>query len=240
MSTDSHGPGPQGSAGGADGVDAETPLPVRAGARRRSSAEPGGRRKAPPRRKRKARRVHRVVHHVDTWSLAKVAAVFVICTYAVGLVSGYLLWRAADRVGTIDGIEGFMEDTGGYDTFVLKGGVVFSSAVVIGVILGILTICLVVLAGILFNLISDLTGGIRMTVIDEDLIVTPARRGRPAPPLGDPGPDSSAETASRPPPPVQQTVAAEAPPPQTSSEPTRTEVAASSPGPTPGVEIDFG
>ena len=35
---------------------------------------------------------------------------------------------------------------------------------------------IVVLAAVLFNLISDVTGGVRMTVIDEDLIVAPARR----------------------------------------------------------------
>jgi hypothetical protein len=45
---------------------------------------------------------------------------------------------------------------------------------------------------VLFNLVSDLTGGIRMTVIDEDLIVAPARRtpggpppNRPAAPSGE-------------------------------------------------------
>ena len=41
-----------------------------------------------------------------------------------------------------------------------------------------------VLAALLFNLVSDLTGGIRMTVIDEDLIVAPARRPT-APPRSD-------------------------------------------------------
>src|SRR5688500_3980857 len=58
--------------------------------------------KPPPRRKRKARRVHRVVHHLDVWSVAKVTAVFVACGYVTGMISGLLLWQAADRVGTID------------------------------------------------------------------------------------------------------------------------------------------
>ena len=41
-----------------------------------------------------------------------------------------------------------------------------------------LGVFLVVLTALLFNLISDLTGGIRMTVIDEDLVVAPTPRRR--------------------------------------------------------------
>lgn len=120
--------------------------------------------------------VHRVVRHVEVWSVAKVSSAFAACAYVVGMISGYLLWRAADRVGTIDGIEGFMEDSGGYDSFEILGDVVFRSAAIGGVVLAVFAVALAVLAAILFNLISDLTGGIRMTVIDEDLIVRPAKR----------------------------------------------------------------
>jgi hypothetical protein len=174
--------------------DAGTPV-----RRRQRTAEAGraapDRRPRPPRRsKRKVRKVHRVVRHVEVWSVAKVTAAFVACGYVVGLVSGYLLWRAADRVGTIDGIEGFVEDSGSYDSFEILGGVVFRVAAVTGAAIGMLVLAAVVLGALLFNLISDLTGGIRMTVIDEDLIVAPARRrgGPPAPGTTDPaGRDSS-------------------------------------------------
>jgi hypothetical protein len=131
------------------------------------------------RRGRKVRKVHRVVRHLDVWSVAKLAAVFVACAYVVSLVSGYLLWQAAERVGTIEGVEGFFEDAGGYDSFLIDGGVVFRTAVIVGLLLAALTVALSVVSAVLFNLISDLTGGVRMTVIDEDLIVAPARR-RPA------------------------------------------------------------
>ena len=138
-------------------------------------ARAGGR-KPPPRRRRKARMVHRVVRHVEVWSVVKLAFAFAACGYVIGMISGYLLWRAADRVGTIDGIEGFMEDSGGYDSFEIVGSVVFTSAVGAFAVLAVLFVALAALGALLFNLISDLTGGIRMTAIDEDLIVTPARR----------------------------------------------------------------
>ena len=163
---------------------APRPVPVeqdRPGRERPPSAPvPSGKGKPPPRRKRKARKVHRVVRHLDVWSVAKVTAIFVACGYIGGLISGFLLWQAADRVGTIDGIEGFIESSAAYDEFQILGGVVFRVAAVAGFAIALLVLALVVLAALLFNLVSDLTGGIRMTVIDEDLIVAPARR--PAPP----------------------------------------------------------
>lgn len=148
-------------------------------------------------RGRKVRKVHRVVRHLDIWSVAKVATVFALCGYVVGMISGYLLWQAADRVGTIDGIEGFFEDAGGYDTFVILGDVVFRSAAIAGLLLAGLWVFAAVLGALLFNLISDLTGGIRMTVIDEDLIVAPARRRTPAP-SGPPPASNGAGEAPRP------------------------------------------
>lgn len=124
--------------------------------------------------------VHRVVRHVEVWSVVKMATAFAICGYIIGMISGYLLWRAADRVGTIDGIEGFLQDSGGYDGgFEILGGVVFVSTAIGFAILSMLFVAMATLGAVLFNLISDLTGGIRMTAIDEDLIVTPARRPAP-------------------------------------------------------------
>ena len=136
----------------------------------------GGTRTPPPRRKRKARKVHRVVRHIEVWSVAKLAAIFAACAYLVGMISGYLLWQAADRVGTIEGIEGFIESSAAYESFDILGGVVFRVAAVTGFVLALVSLAVAVLGALLFNLISDLTGGIRMTVIDEDLIVAPARR----------------------------------------------------------------
>ncbi|WP_436794085.1 DUF3566 domain-containing protein [Actinospongicola halichondriae] len=153
----------------------------------------------PPRRRRKARLVHRVVRHVEVWSVAKIATAFALCGYVIGMISGYLLWRAADRVGTIDGIEGFFEDSGGYEGgFEILGSVVFQATAVGMAVLCALFVALASLGAVLFNLISDLTGGIRMTAIDEDLIVTPARRpagDAPArPPADEPTAASPADT----------------------------------------------
>ena len=187
MSTDPTGMRPSPDAAGADSAPQAPPA---------RGATPAGRGRS-SRRGRKVRKVHRVVRHLDVWSVAKVATLFAACGYVVGMISGYLLWRAADRVGTIDGIEGFFEDAGGYDSFEILGDVVFRSMAIAGLLLAGLTVFVAVLGAVLFNLISDLTGGIRMTVIDEDLIVAPARR-RPSPDVAGAGPQGAAAPPLRP------------------------------------------
>lgn len=142
--------------------------------------------------------MHRVVQYVDAWSVAKVATVVVACGYVITMISSYLLWQAAERAGTLDGIEGFMEDTGGYDVYVIDGSTIFRTAVGVGFVLSLALVAAAILGALLFNLISDLTGGIRMTVIDEDLIVTPASRVRPDPSFGDASAEGPAVSADPP------------------------------------------
>ena len=174
--------------------DATGPQPAVPDERRSAPATSRSRRG----RGRKVRKVHRVVRHLEIWSVAKLALVFSLCGYLVGMTSGYLLWQAADRVGTIDGIEGFFEDAGGYDTFEILGEVVFRAAAVAGLLLAALGVFVAILGAVLFNLISDLTGGVRMTVIDEDLIVAPARRRSSVAPGGPPPTPNGSSSAPRP------------------------------------------
>lgn len=136
--------------------------------------------------KRRARKVHRVVRHIEVWSVFKIAVPVFVCLYVALMVSGYLLWSAAESAGTIEGIEGFFQEAGGYDVFVIDGEVVFRSSLVILGVLSVLGVVGSVLGAVLFNLLSDLTGGVRMTVIDEDLIVAPVRPRRPAGPQARP------------------------------------------------------
>ncbi len=56
------------------------------------------------RRRPRVRRVTRVVRHVDTWSVFKVAVVFNLFLYGVCLTAGVLLWQVAQNTGTVDNV----------------------------------------------------------------------------------------------------------------------------------------
>ncbi|MBU6316006.1 MAG: DUF3566 domain-containing protein [Acidobacteria bacterium] len=120
-------------------------------------------------RRPRVRRVTRVVRHVDTWSVFKVALVFSLFMYAVCLTAGVLLWQVAQNTGTVDNIERFFE-TFGWQTFELKGGELYHNAWVGGLFLVVGLTGLLVLAATLFNLITDLVGGIRVSVLEEEVV----------------------------------------------------------------------
>jgi len=143
-------------------------------------------------RRPRVRRVTRVVRHVDPWSVFKIAISFNLVLYVVLLTAGVLLWNVADATGTVDNLERFFESFG-WSTFEFHGGAIFHAAWIAGLfgVIGLTGVA--VLAATLFNLITDLVGGVRLTVLEEEVqerTMAPMRRfvvRRPtAPNAGDP------------------------------------------------------
>lgn len=145
------------------------------------------------RRRPRVRRVTRVVRHIDTWSVFKVALVFNAVLYVVCLTAGVLLWNVAYATGTIDNVEQFFEQFG-WSSFEFKGGQIYHNAWVAGLFIAVGLTGFVVLLATLFNLITDLVGGIRVSVLEEEVVMTPRAPEGAVPPPGPvaaPAPDAS-------------------------------------------------
>lgn len=123
------------------------------------------------------RRVSRIVRDIDTWSVLRVAAVFHAVLYVMVLVAGLLLWNVGSATGTIDNIEQFMESFG-WDSFTFDGGRLFGSFAVLGLFGIVAGTVLWVLGALVFNLISELVGGIRVTVLEEEVVARPVEQDR--------------------------------------------------------------
>ena len=133
--------------------------------------------------KPRVRRVTRVVRDVDPWSVFKVMIIFHFAVYLVVLIASVLLWNVAHATGTIDNVERFMESFG-WETFTFNGGQLFHNLWVIGLLLVFLLTGLAVLGATVFNLIADLVGGVRVTVLEEEVVLrvqepNPAAADRP-------------------------------------------------------------
>jgi hypothetical protein len=129
-------------------------------------------------RKPRVRRVTRVVRHVDPWSVFKIALVANLVLYLILLTAGVLLWNVAYATGTVDNVERFFESFG-WSSFEFNGGQIYHSAWIGGLFLVIGFTGLAVLFATLFNLITDLVGGMRFTVLEEEVVETrtsPMRR----------------------------------------------------------------
>jgi hypothetical protein len=151
--------------GDTDGTDG-LPSMARAATRPRRLRAPVVMRR---RRRPRVRRVTRVVRQVDTWSVFKVALVFSLFLYGVVLTAGVLLWKVAQNTGTIDNVQRFFESFG-WKSFTLKGGAIFHQAWVAGLFVVVGFTGFAVLVATLFNLITDLVGGIRVTVLEEEVV----------------------------------------------------------------------
>ena len=129
-------------------------------------------------RKPRVRRVTRVVRHVDPWSVFKIALVANLVFYLIVLTAGVLLWNVAYATGTVDNVERFFESFG-WSSFEFNGGQIYHSAWIGGLFLVIGFTGLAVLFATLFNLITDLVGGMRFTVLEEEVVearTSPMRR----------------------------------------------------------------
>ena len=121
-----------------------------------------------PKDRPRVRRVSRVIRDIDPWSVFKVGLVFHLVLYFVVLISLVLLWNVAESTGTIENVENFMESFG-WESFSFDGGALFKNLWVLGLFMVILFTGLWVLIATIFNLITDLVGGIRVTVLEEEV-----------------------------------------------------------------------
>ncbi|HRW36585.1 MAG: DUF3566 domain-containing protein [Acidimicrobiales bacterium] len=123
---------------------------------------------APRPGRRRGRRVKRVVRRVDLWSVLKLSLVVYACLYAAILATLAALWGIAYSSGTIDNLQSFLEDVG-LEDFTFYGNQMFRAAAAVGAVGVMAGTVVTVLAAALINVISEITGGIRLVVIEEDV-----------------------------------------------------------------------
>jgi hypothetical protein len=145
---------------------------------------------------------------IDPWSVFKISALFYLCIGLIVLVAGTLLYNVGRSVGTIDQVEGFVTRMGAYGTctpkanletgqdfqedddcgsgqvlvggFKLNDGTLFKAAALGTGILVLAGSLGSVLLTVLINLLNEMTGGLRHTVIREPVARQPGQqRGSP-------------------------------------------------------------
>ena len=117
------------------------------------------------------RRVVRILREIDVWSVFKVALVVHAACVVVAMLTLTLLWSVASASGTIDNVENFLESFG-WDTFTFRGADLFVNAGGVLILLGVLGTGVWVTAAVVFNLVTELVGGIRVTVLEEEVVLT--------------------------------------------------------------------
>ena len=119
----------------------------------------------------RVRRVTRVIREIDPWSAFKVGLAFHLVVYFTVLIASVLLWSVASATGTIDNIERFLMSFG-WESFQFHGWSLLLNEILLGLLLVALLTIVWVLGATMFNLITDLVGGIRVSVLEEEVLVS--------------------------------------------------------------------
>jgi transmembrane protein DUF3566 len=157
-----------------DGTDNVPPLLARI---RRSRRRRAGRRRA-----------RGVVRKIDTFSVFRVSVFFYFALYCILLVAGAILWAAASATGLRGNVESFIADLIASGKFEFVGGELFRAAAFGGAVLVVLGAAANVLLAVLYNLISEVVGGISLVVEELPIRTAPAE---PAPAAADATPGSA-------------------------------------------------
>jgi len=107
-----------------------------------------------------------VLRRVDPWAVLKVSALFWFSIVLILLTAGVLLWAAAASVGLVSGIEDAMAGFG-FEDYEFLPGKILKGAALVGVVISVAGTLGNVLLAVLYNLISDTVGGLRLTLSED-------------------------------------------------------------------------
>jgi hypothetical protein len=118
-------------------------------------------------RKAKSRQARVVVRKVGPWSVLKFSLIFYFCVMLVFLGALMILYGVLDAIGALDSVTRLIRDLFADQSFSIHGGWLFTRGFAIGLAMVLLWSLINVFVAFLYNLISDLVGGIEITLSEK-------------------------------------------------------------------------
>ena len=114
-----------------------------------------------PQRSRQARVV---VRKLGPWSVLKLSFLFYLCVMVVFLGAMVILYGILSAIGALDSLTRLIRDLFADQTFEIHGDWLFSRGLLIGLGMVVLWTLINVFVVFLYNLLSDIVGGIEVTL----------------------------------------------------------------------------
>jgi Transmembrane domain of unknown function (DUF3566) len=130
-----------------------------------------------------ARKVRRLVRHVDPWSMLKLSLLLSLCMWLILMIASVIMWTVARNAGTISSIENFVNSSLSLQDWTLDGDFIFRQWGLITLLLALGFTAATVVASLVFNLVSDIIGGVWVSVIEEET-ARPVAESKPTGPVG--------------------------------------------------------
>lgn len=124
------------------------------------------------------RRVRRIIRKIDPWTVLKASLVFNAIASLVFVLGMWVVWSMALQRGIPDRFVEIFESL--TLTLTIDGELYFRVVVMLAIVGGILSTALMTLSAVLYNLISDLVGGVEVTVLEETYNTVRVQQAPPA------------------------------------------------------------
>lgn len=111
------------------------------------------------------RRVRAEIRRVDPWSLLKFSLLFYGAIMTVFVIVSMIVFWVASAVGVVGNLENIIQGVG-WPTFRVRGIQVFRALILVGVVMMVVWSAINVIAAFLYNLVSDVVGGVEITLSD--------------------------------------------------------------------------
>jgi hypothetical protein len=110
------------------------------------------------------------IRKLDPWSMLKLSLVISVSLFFVWMVAVGLLYAVLDGMGVWDRLNNAFTDivANSGDSGLVSAGQIFGYAAVIGLINVVLFTALTTIGSFIYNLSSDLVGGLEVTLADRD------------------------------------------------------------------------
>ena len=132
-------------------------------------------------------RVRRVIRKIDPWTVLKVSLVFNAVMALVTVLGLVVFWSVFVNAGIPDRINELALTIGIENGITFSGAVYFRIVVLLAIVGTILMTGLFTLGAVIYNLISDLVGGVEFVVLEETGAAVPRLPEGEAPGDGGPG-----------------------------------------------------
>lgn len=130
--------------------------------------EPQRRRLGYRRQRFEARKVRRLIRHVDPWSILKLSLLMALCMWVVAMIASVIVWSVANNTGALQSLEDFFNDSLQLEDFQLSGEVLFRQFGLVSLLCALGATATAVVVTLAFNLVSDIIGGVWVSVIEEE------------------------------------------------------------------------
>jgi hypothetical protein len=116
------------------------------------------------RKGKSSRQARVVVRKVRPWSVLKVSFFFYLCVWGVIVGAMVILYGVLAAIGALDSVEKLIRELFADKTFKINGDWLFSRGIMIALAMVVLWTLINVFVALLYNLISDVVGGVEVTL----------------------------------------------------------------------------